>query len=360
MRVANILLTGASSLGALAQVPNHLNERAACNRDNLFRCFIDQRYSSQASDFCGELGPFTATVATAIATVTTTVEATITADTLESTEVHTTVFTETVPSTTVVVTAGAGAAVKRQAAVNPPKCMTNGVTYPASRITSACSCIDIPVSTVSVTHVIGTETVTETNTIAITPRATITSWETVSTTTSSGISTVTVPPIQANRLFNSDFGMGDSTGWEMTPDSWKGVVYQATSPANNWLYAVYGAEGSLGALHHIEPIYLEAGKYNVGLWAPLALFPKQSLYWQNVVGYELVHLVQRTPVGSNSFSYSKRAVHKGRIAAGLEDNFNVPETAKGYYEFSLKFLEQPPDDPIKARSIGDLYLRRTS
>jgi len=69
MRVANILLTGAFSLGALAQVPNHLNERAACNRDNLFRCFIDQRYSSQASDFCSELASFTATVATAIATV---------------------------------------------------------------------------------------------------------------------------------------------------------------------------------------------------------------------------------------------------------------------------------------------------
>lgn len=69
MRVNNILLTGASGLGALAQVPNHLNERAACNRDNLFRCFLDQRYSSQASDFCAELAPFTATVATSIATV---------------------------------------------------------------------------------------------------------------------------------------------------------------------------------------------------------------------------------------------------------------------------------------------------
>lgn len=50
---------------------------------------------------------------------------------------------------------------KRDASVNPPKCMTNGVTYPASRITSACSCIDVPASTVSVTYVAGTETVTE-------------------------------------------------------------------------------------------------------------------------------------------------------------------------------------------------------
>ena len=69
MRVTNILLTGASGLGALSQVPDHLNKRAACNRDNLFRCFIDQRYSSQANDFCAELAPFTATVATSVATV---------------------------------------------------------------------------------------------------------------------------------------------------------------------------------------------------------------------------------------------------------------------------------------------------
>lgn len=69
MRVTNILVAGASVLEVSAQVPNHLNERAACNRDNLFRCFIDQRYSSQASDFCMDLAPFTATVATSIATM---------------------------------------------------------------------------------------------------------------------------------------------------------------------------------------------------------------------------------------------------------------------------------------------------
>lgn len=70
-------------------------------------------------------------------------------------------FTETVPTVTTVVTADAAGAVKRQVAASPPKCMTNGVTYPASRITSACSCIDKPVQTVSITHVISTETVTE-------------------------------------------------------------------------------------------------------------------------------------------------------------------------------------------------------
>jgi hypothetical protein len=69
MRVTNILFTVAFGRGALAQVRNPLNERAACNRDNLFRCFIDQRYSSQASDFCADLAPFTVTVATSIATV---------------------------------------------------------------------------------------------------------------------------------------------------------------------------------------------------------------------------------------------------------------------------------------------------
>jgi hypothetical protein len=58
------------------------------------------------------------------------------------------------------VTQSVGAVAKRSLAM-PPKCMTNGVTYPASRITSACSCIDVPASTVSATQIVSTETVTE-------------------------------------------------------------------------------------------------------------------------------------------------------------------------------------------------------
>lgn len=73
----------------------------------------------------------------------------------------TAVFTETIATATTTVTFDLDALAKREASVSPPKCMTNGVTYPASRITSACSCINDPASTVSVTHVAGTETVTE-------------------------------------------------------------------------------------------------------------------------------------------------------------------------------------------------------
>lgn len=87
----------------------------------------------------------------------------------------------------------------------------------------------------------------------------------------------------------------------MSPDSWKGVLHQSTNSLKNWLYAVYGSEGDLGALRHVKTVYLEAGSYGVGLWAPVANFPRESLYWKNVVGYEFVHLVHRTPMALNPF-----------------------------------------------------------
>lgn len=88
-------------------------------------------------------------------------QAGVTLDVVEITETSTTTFyTETVPSSTKVETLSVGAVAKRALAM-PPKCMTNGVTYPASRITSACSCIDVPASTVSATQVVSTETVIE-------------------------------------------------------------------------------------------------------------------------------------------------------------------------------------------------------
>lgn len=178
MRSIIVLLAGGFAHHTLAQIPSQLYERAACNRDNLFRCFIDQRYHEQASDFCSSLDTSTVTVATATATMygrkstlkpplrltvcrTTVVQAGVTLDVVEITETSTTtVFTETVPTATTVVTQSVGALAKRSLAM-PPKCMTNGVTYPASRITSACSCIDVPASTVSATQIVSTETVTE-------------------------------------------------------------------------------------------------------------------------------------------------------------------------------------------------------
>lgn len=64
-----LLLTGvlALSLG-VAAVPYELTGRAECNHDNLLRCLIDERYSSQATAYCSQLIPSTTTVATVTAT----------------------------------------------------------------------------------------------------------------------------------------------------------------------------------------------------------------------------------------------------------------------------------------------------
>lgn len=66
----NVVAAGVLSLiGGTAASPHELLDRAnACNRDNLFRCFIDARYSTQASAYCAQLTPYTTTVATVAAT----------------------------------------------------------------------------------------------------------------------------------------------------------------------------------------------------------------------------------------------------------------------------------------------------
>ncbi|WQF87073.1 Putative carbohydrate-binding, CenC, Galactose-binding-like domain superfamily [Colletotrichum destructivum] len=201
-------------IGSVAASPLELFERATCNRDNLFRCFIDQRYSTQASAYCAGLTPFTTTVATTTATETSTVWTDVVVSTRTDTVTSTTtVFTATVPSTTATVTGFYGSGpqkMKRAEAAAPPKCLTNGVTYPASRITSACSCIDVPAQTVSVTYTAGTATVTDTLTSLLTASATATVWETVSTVTTAGVATVTVPPAA---LSNLDFEQGNLNGW---------------------------------------------------------------------------------------------------------------------------------------------------
>lgn len=141
----------------------------------------------------------------------------------------TTVFTATVPSATVTVTRGALPPVRMrrdEPAAAAPKCMTNGVAYPAARITSACSCIDVPASTVSVTFTAGTQTITavrltrlshpcvatntlQTNIASVTATATVTEWSTVSTVTTDGVSTVTVdPPVPTNLINNPGFEAG--------------------------------------------------------------------------------------------------------------------------------------------------------
>ncbi|KAG8352725.1 hypothetical protein FVEN_g9325 [Fusarium venenatum] len=359
MKVGNILITVASGLGALAKVPNHFNERATCNRDNLLRCFVDQRYSSQASDFCADLTPFTATVATSIITITTTLENTVTAIAAQVTELHTTtVFTETIPSATTVVTTNTAGVAKRQATADPPKCMTNGVTYLASRITSACSCIDVPVSTISVTHVVSTNTVTEINTIFETPLTTVTSWETVSTATTVGISTVTVLPPGMNRLANGDFETGDMTGWELSPVSWKTELYNTGLPWSPWICIVKGSGESLGSLRQAKPVYLEAGSYDIGLNAPPAPFPWPTNQWLQVVVFKLVNHAQGTTI-TPEFEGRGATPLLGRIVIPLRARFRVPEAAEGYYEVALAFLTQPIAGTRPTGSgLDEIFLKR--
>ncbi|KAI6764473.1 hypothetical protein HG530_008262 [Fusarium avenaceum] len=354
MRNIIVLLAGGFAHRALAQIPSQLYERAACNRDNLFRCFIDQRYHEQASDFCSGLDPSTVTVATTTATVTTVVQAGVTLDVVEITETSTTTFyTETVPSSTKVETLSVGAVAKRALAM-PPKCMTNGVTYPASRITSACSCIDVPASTVSATQVVSTETVIETDTVFITPSATTTTvWESISTATTGGIATVTVPPLKVNRLINGDFETGDSSGWQLSPESWHGKMVRWGPDPIAWAYEVTGNSSATGTLRQTRLVYLEPGRYEVGFAAPPAKFPLNSDYWRTVVVFDIINHVQGTNITAK-FITGAKAIAGGRIIiGGINSQFDILEDRAGFSEVVLRFVLLPPGG-----QIDDVYLKK--
>lgn len=72
VKSATLLVLGGCILDqAAAAVLGHYHmhvERAACNQDNLYRYFIDTRYTQQASDFCSGLSPSTVTITTPLAT----------------------------------------------------------------------------------------------------------------------------------------------------------------------------------------------------------------------------------------------------------------------------------------------------
>ncbi len=122
-----------------------------------------------------------------------------------------TIVTATIPSQTVTVTRGATQVTqpaKRQVddAPAPPKC---GLNYPASRITSACSCIEVPAKTISVTFTAGTATVTDRQTTSVAATVLTTIYTTINTQLVSGISTLTVdPPSPTNLAVNGGFEDG--------------------------------------------------------------------------------------------------------------------------------------------------------
>ncbi|WYZ36484.1 hypothetical protein EsH8_XV_000037 [Colletotrichum jinshuiense] len=261
-------------VGNVAASPFGLFERATCNRDNLFRCFIDQRYSAQASDYCAGLTPFTTTVATITATETSTVWTDVVVSTHTDTVTSTTtVFTATVPSATATVTGFYGERaqkMKRADAAAPPKCLTDGVTYPAARITSACSCIDVPAQTVSITYTAGTVTVTDISTSLLTASATATVWETVSTATTDGVATVTVIPTPPPNL---DFEQGNPNGWnyyDNNPAGWDGDVVSVAGANGQATQAfrVINRQylGFAGLMMNNQYFHLKAGsRYRVSL-----------------------------------------------------------------------------------------------
>ncbi|KAK5992103.1 hypothetical protein PT974_05501 [Cladobotryum mycophilum] len=242
----NSLLYGALILlGGVAASPRELFDRNSCNHDNLLRCFIDERYSTQASAYCSTLAPCTETVATVTATLTATVHETSTVATkIDTITSITTVFTATVPSSTITITSTA--ALKARTAVpevDPPHCMTNGVTYPASRITSACSCIGILASTVYITHTAVTKTVSSTIVSHVTATHSTTAWHTVSTATTSGVKTVTVtvsPPSPPTDVPNGDFQTGDQSPWQFGDGThtWTSSIQSVTGSSGDQTYAI--------------------------------------------------------------------------------------------------------------------------
>ena len=125
------------------------------------------------------------------------------------------------------------------------------------------------------------------------------------------------------------------------------------------MYLLYDAAGELGILRQVEPIYLEAGSYEMGLHAPPGKFPYYSDYWQQVVRYELVNRDTETTI-SPKFGSSKVVAAAGAAVVPLQVGFDVPEEAEGYYDVALRFLERLPEGQPKSTysRIDNLYLQK--
>ncbi|KAL2075829.1 hypothetical protein VTL71DRAFT_772 [Oculimacula yallundae] len=124
---------------------------STCARDNLLRCIVAT--PSLAVPYCSSfLGISDST----------TYIATTTPLTTTSTTTTTTVFTTT---TTNIPAANKRELKDRAASSAPPACVTNQKTaYPASRISSACSCLGITPNTITLTATAPTSTIVDTST----------------------------------------------------------------------------------------------------------------------------------------------------------------------------------------------------
>lgn len=62
-----VTISAVALLGSCLAAPAEIQERA-CAHDNLYRCFVDTRYSTFLSAYCSGLDTFTSTIATVTAT----------------------------------------------------------------------------------------------------------------------------------------------------------------------------------------------------------------------------------------------------------------------------------------------------
>jgi len=167
-----------------------------CNHDNLFRIFLDSRYSSSASAYCSYYIESTSTV---------------TATTVPVIPVTTVV---TVPaSVTDFVTVTPAPMKKRQATPTAPD---GAATYPASRLSSACSCLVTP------------STVTTTKTLTLTTTTTVVEDMTAPAPTE----TVFAPAAYCGQIL-----IGAETGYGYVVEC--GVTYTGDNPGSYETAATY-------------------------------------------------------------------------------------------------------------------------
>lgn len=259
-----VALATALSLAGSAAASPHLVDRAVanpvCARDNLLRCFLDPRYDAQVSAYCNDLPTFTTTVATVTATSYETEYSTITASTQTDTvRITTTVFTNTVPSSTQTVTKQVPPLKRDARAAAPPPCATN---YPASRITSACSCISVAAPTESVTYTISTETITTTLPSLVTATVTESTTEVVLAEKTQGVKVVEVDyPVH---VYNGGFDLTPARGWTWTVSNsaqlqgYSAFIGSAVTQA--WILAFRSPVGVSARLTNQLPLKLLPGK----------------------------------------------------------------------------------------------------
>ncbi|KAH7327773.1 hypothetical protein B0I35DRAFT_1012 [Stachybotrys elegans] len=234
--------------------------------------------------------------------------------------------------------------------------MTKGVNYPASRISSACSCIGVPATTLSVTFTAGTSTVTETSTSLQTASTTVTAWETVETTFVDGVETVTVPH---PALINMDFETGNLDGWIEKkgtggPDAFTVQVVSEAGPSGNPNKAVKITNNLNQGYDYLEmnqSILAEAGAvYRISVAAKStasnagATIPKMTGYFW----------LRRQPL-SLILSFSNAGIPLGNGWYKFTYDFRMPDGKSG--ESYLFFDFQRNASPIST-FLDDITIQR--